>query len=126
MNLRPRHRLPRGGNACDFCGCPEVRALYSCLNFDFEGTPIFRTQMGRWAACFMCSAFIEEQRWGQITRRVMREVGKRAGLTPADMDGLRESLKELHALFAKHVVQGEEFKVTLPRLRRYMLANVSK
>jgi hypothetical protein len=77
--IRPRHRLPRGGNCCDFCASSEVLNLYSCRNFEWEGTPVFRADVGRWAACSMCSSFIDGQRWGQITRRVMREVGKRAG-----------------------------------------------
>lgn len=118
---RPRHRLPRGGNCCDFCGSPDVRSLYSCKNFDWEGKPVFRSDAGRWAACWMCSAFIDAQRWGQITRRVMREVGRRAGLTPRDIDALRASLKELHALFARNVIDGEELKVHTPHVRRFML-----
>lgn len=119
--LRPKHRLPRGGNFCDFCSALEVQSLYSCLNFEWEGKPVFQSAAGRWAACWLCTTYIEEQRWGQISRRVMREVGKREGLTPADLDALRASVKELHALFAKHVVKGKALKIHRPHLRRFIL-----
>jgi hypothetical protein len=116
------HRLPRGGNRCDFCSSLEVSSLYACSNFDWEGKPVFQEPSGRWAACWLCSGYIDEQRWGQITRRVMREVAKRSGITPAQLEDLRASLKVLHALFAKHVVRGEELKIHNPRVRRFVVA----
>ena len=124
MTFRPRHRLPRGGDCCDFCGGKDVQALYSCANFNWEGRPVFQQDAGRWAACWLCSQYIETQNWGQLNRRVMREVSKREGLTPEHLDAMRATLKILHALFAQHVVRGEAFKVHRPHVRRFMLAPV--
>lgn len=122
MNVfRPKHRLPRGGNACDFCGIPEVNSLYRCHNFKWEDVPIFRADTGRWAACGFCSHLIEASNWGLLNRRVMREVGKRQSMTPPLLDELRASLKQLHRLFAEHVVQGEELTVHRAALRRLIL-----
>jgi hypothetical protein len=69
----------------------------------------------------MCSGYIEKERWGQLTRRVMWQVSKRQGITPTELKALRESLKDLHALFAQHVVQGEALKIHEPHVRRIFL-----
>ena len=121
MNFRPRHRLPRGGNYCDFCGATDVRSLYACLNFMWEDHAVFSHPTGRWAACWICSTHIEVQEWGQLNRRVMREVAKRQGITAEEIAELRATLKVLHALFAKHVVSGSPLKIHHPRTRRFML-----
>lgn len=120
MTLRPSHRLPRGGDRCDFCGSPDVQSLYACSNFEWEGRPIFRHEPGRWAACWMCSKQIEVQQWGQLNRRVMREVEKRQGITGPVLEELRLSLRVLHALFAEHVIEGEALKVHLPHVRLFV------
>lgn len=122
--FRPRHRLPRGGDACDFCGTRDVHSLHRCGNFDWEGRAIFQQDSGCWAACWMCSGYIEKERWGQLNRRVMWQVSKRQGITPTELKALRESLKELHALFAEHVVQGEVLTIHQPHVRRFMLAEL--
>lgn len=119
--FRPRHRLPRGGNCCDFCGGQDVHSLHACANFDWEGQPIFKQDAGRWAACWMCAQYIESERWGQLTRRTMWRVRQRQGITPDELKTLRESLRELHALFAQHVVQGEALKIHRPHVRRFIL-----
>lgn len=119
--FRPKHRLPRGGNACDFCGAADVMSLYRCHNFNWEDVPVFRTATGRWAACGFCSHLIESQNWGLLNRRVMREVSKRHGMAGTVLDELRASLKQLHRLFAEHVVQGEELTVHRSALRRVIL-----
>ncbi len=120
---RPGHRLPRGGNRCDFCGGEEVQSLYSCVNFEWEGRPIFRSATGWWASCWLCSQYIETQQWGQLNRRVMRGVSKRQGITVLDVEGLRTSLKQLHSLFASNVVDGEPLKVHRPHVRRFVLTD---
>ena len=107
MTFRPRHRLPRGGDCCDFCGGKEVQSLYSCVNFTWEGRPVFQQKTGRWAACWECSQYIEAQNWGQANWRVMREVAKRQGITRPELDELRASLKVLHSQFAQNVVRGK-------------------
>lgn len=124
MTCRPqlKHRLPRGGNACDFCGAPDVYSLYACHNFDWQGVPVFRANAGRWAACWACSDVIEVQRWDQLNRRVMREVSKRQGISPDELESMRVSLKALHKLFAAHVLDGEALKVHLPHVRRFIMA----
>lgn len=119
--LRPRHRLPRGGNCCDFCSTQEVHSLYSCLNFKWEGTPVFRQDVGRWAACYVCAHYIEDHKWGQISRRVMREVAKRQGITVAELDAMRLTVKDLHAQFALHMVKGEALTIHLPHVRRVLV-----
>lgn len=120
--FRPKHRLPRGGNACDFCGVPEVHSLYRCNNFHWDTVPVFRTDAGRWATCSFCSHLVDLQNWGLLNRRVMREVGKRKGIGKEELEALRASLKQLHRLFAEHVVQGEELTVHRPTLRRLSLS----
>jgi len=118
---RPRHRLPRGGNRCDFCGGQDIHSLHSCSNFDWEGKPVFQQDTGRWAACWMCSGYIEKERRGQLTRRTLWQVSKRQGISANELKILRESLKELHTLFASHVVQGEALKIHEPHVRRVFL-----
>ena len=116
-----RHRLPRGGDCCDFCGIQDVHSLHSCANFIWEDKPVFQADHGRWTACWQCSEYVDSQKWGLLTRRVMRAISKRKGVTGADLDALRSSVKKLHALFAQHVVQGEALKVHRPHLRRFIL-----
>lgn len=116
------HRLPRGGNACDFCGASEIQSLYSCLNFEWEGVPIFRQPTGRWAACYACSRLVEGEEWGQLNRRVMREVRKRRETTEGELSLLLVSIKLLHAGFASSLVQGEALTVHLPLVRRICIS----
>jgi hypothetical protein len=51
----------------------------------------------------------------------MREISKRDGITPAALEILRASVKDLHALFSKHVVKGKALKVHRPHVRRFIL-----
>ena len=70
----------------------------------------------------MCSGYIEKERWGQLTRRTMWQVSKRQGITSTELKALRESLRELHTLFAEHVVRGEVLTIHQPHVRRIMLS----
>jgi hypothetical protein len=106
---RPRHRLPRGGDSCDFCGERGVYALYASKNFPWEGQPVFSRDTGRWAACGACAQRIDVQDWGQLNRRVIREVSKRH--TVLELAALKQGLKDLHWLFALHVIEGEALKI---------------
>lgn len=110
-SLRPKHRLPRGGSHCDFCGIPNIETLFSCRNFVWEDSPIFKQDLGRWAACWACSKFIKAEQWGQLTKRSMRQVAKRHGLTGLELRLLRDSLSQLHRLFSRNVVKGEALKI---------------
>lgn len=116
------HRLPRGGNACDFCGIAEIKTLFSCKNFECDGFPVFRADHGRWAACRVCSGLIEAGEWGQLNRRVMREVRKRRDATEVELTRLRETLKALHSGFASNMVKGAALTVHLPLVRRILIS----
>jgi len=124
-DLRPQHRLPRGGGNCDFCGIGSVTLLYACRNFDWEGRPVFYSPVGRWASCHVCADLIEGKDWGRLNRRVMREVTKRKGLTPADIRLLRQSLKKLHASFVAHLVLQESLFVHISKYRRLTVAEAA-
>lgn len=118
--MRPRHRLPRGGSHCDFCSSPDIESLYYCDNFEWEGSAVFKGATGRWAACWLCSKLIDGMQWSRLNSRVMREVLKRADLTPEGARLLRASVKVLHALFAKHMGR-ETLKIHMPKVRRITL-----
>lgn len=49
-------------------------------------------------------------------------IAKRQGISRDELKALRESLKELHALFAEHVAKGEALMIHGPHLRRFTLA----
>ena len=105
MVTRPQlnHRLPRGGNRCDFCGGAPVLHLYGCTTFLFLDAKIFDKQMrGWWAACLECSALITGDLWGPLTDRVMVEVAKRPGISRPELELLRKSLVRLHKGFENH------------------------
>lgn len=101
-----KHRLPRGGNACDFCGVQSVAQLHPCTVFVWEGIPIFRSPSGHWASCSDCGELIARKRWKALTARVMAEVAHRAGLTHTELLRLGKELTEMHRLFALHRRRG--------------------
>jgi len=116
------HRLPRGGNNCDFCGLREVSVLHACRNFEWCGQQIFPGDTGHWAACWACSKPIDAGQWGRLTTRVMRQVAQRQGLADDEVDRLRASLRELHRLFGANIIKGEELEVRTTRYKRTMTA----
>jgi hypothetical protein len=111
------HMMPRGGGNCDFCGVPSVRYLYACRNFEWNGVNVFRGDVGRWAACYLCSKLVAGKKWGMLTRRVMREVSKRGAIDADQLKHLGTTLRTLHKGFGQHVVPDKELGVHLPLFR---------
>jgi hypothetical protein len=125
VQLRPRvnagHRLPLGGDRCDFCGSASVVKLHHCRNFTWEGQPIFAQDAGRWASCHSCSQLIDVGEWNRLSLRVMREVAKRKGVTEEELKNLRRSLKTLHTGFGLHLLKGEDLAVLGPKYSRFVV-----
>lgn len=69
----------------------------------------------------MCPGYIEKERWGLLTLRTLWQVSQRKGITHTELKALRESPKELHALFAQHVAKGKALTIHEPHVRRFML-----
>ncbi len=119
--LRPMvntgHKLPRGGGRCDFCAVPAVSKLHACKNFVWEGQSVFSTEVGRWAACYLCSSLIGNEQWIKLSNRVMREIAKRKGIDEEQLKRLRKSLRGLHKGFSENVMPGESFEILTPRYR---------
>jgi hypothetical protein len=115
-SFRPCHRLVKGGNSCDFCRAPEVESLYHCNNFEWEGARIFKSETGRWAACWQCSRFIDQQLWTRLHSRVMRAAAKREGITPETLALLRHGVRTLHKGFAANMAKNT-LRIHAPRVR---------
>lgn len=116
----PRHRLPRGGRLCDFCGKEPIAKLYACTNFQWQDANIFQVETGYWASCWTCAGLIDAEKWLLLRNRVMREVQKRKNLDAADVPRLRRELKELYGAFAESAVPGRVLEVKNPKYTRTM------
>lgn len=112
------HRLPRGGDRCDFCGAAQVIKLYACRDFEWEGHSVFGQEVGRWAACSMCALFIDDRKWARISLRVMSQVAKRKNITEDQLQHMEQAIRVLHRTFGSHMIQGEALSVLLPKYTR--------
>lgn len=119
--MRPRsvskHRLPCGGNRCDFCSAPFVFNLYPCHNFDWQGQSIFAGHFGRWAACETCSGLVDRGEWRLVEDRVMRQVKCRKGVTRPELKELRADLRVLYLVLRVNL-RAEALRVSQPHLIR--------
>lgn len=102
-----KHRTPRGGNQCDFCGAGSISHLYQCTTFNWNGRPIFVKDSGYWASCRLCSSIIDASKWTQLATRVMAEVKRRKALNlleptilQAELVQLNRDIVRLYKLFA--------------------------
>jgi hypothetical protein len=102
-----KHRTPRGGNQCDFCGSVNVARLYPCTNFNWNAEPIFEKENGYWASCHLCAGIIDQEKWKELSARVMAEVKRRKALNvleptilQSELTQLQKDLVRLHKLFA--------------------------
>lgn len=120
-DARLKHRLPRGGNRCDFCGDSNVLGLYACHNFDWQGRPVFERPSGRWAACFPCCTLIDAGKWSRLVSRVMREVAKRKGTTEDELKTLRKDLRGLYVTLAANLDEDGPLRVMGPKVTRLIL-----
>src|ERR1700677_2131796 len=120
----PQHRLPRGGNVCDFCGKSTVSKLYACNNFIWHDRDIFARSSGRWAACPGCSVLIDRGAWDALTARVMRCVQQRKGLSAIDRALLHNDLRALHKLLREHLRAREALQITQPRYSKVVLSSL--
>lgn len=122
MSQRPdtgiRHRLPRGGNVCDFCGANDVIKLFACHNFQCGERNIFSRDAGHWACCHLCSRLVTAKDWTGLTKRVMREVRKREGVDKKEFVFLRKQIAGMHADLEKHLIPGFVLDVHSPTLTR--------
>ena len=66
------HRVPQGGDACDFCNTSPAFKGYQCENFEFSGLPLFRSGSGMWAACRKCSELVDAEKWSSLADRAVR------------------------------------------------------
>lgn len=112
------HRMPRGGDRCDFCGVARVSRLYACKDFTWEGQGIFGENQGRWASCYECSTLIDEGQWGRLSVRVMREIAKRKGVTAVQLQHMKVTLRDLHRGFGDNIIPGESLGVHRPRYQK--------
>lgn len=112
----PQHRLPRGGDRCDFCGMSTVSSLYTCTNFLWHEQRIFAGDSGRWAACAVCSGLINRAGWEALVERVMREVRKRRSPSRSELGILRADLQALYHLLREHLDAGRTLQVSHPRI----------
>ena len=106
-SLTLKHRTPRGGKQCDFCGSSSVNKLFPCANFKWNGFFIFSTPSGYWTGCPTCGDLVESEQWSKLVTRVMAEVKKRRELKMlepstlrAELAQLQKDLARLHKLFA--------------------------
>lgn len=96
---------------CDFCSTPNPAWEYPVSRDIVTTAPISGRSIDygneAWAACDTCSTMIEEDRWGDLTERLLK-IGPRLNLPGHDPrhaiaeKALREQKAELHALLALH------------------------
>jgi hypothetical protein len=122
-----KNRLPRGGNRCDFCACHFVYKLYACHNFEWNARAIFDRPKtaGRWGACETCADRIEDKDWGGLARRVMREVKRRAGVTPRELAFLRRDLVLMYGALSVNLIPGQVLTVYQPHYRKVNVSDVA-
>lgn len=109
------HRLPRGGDRCDFCGESHTHKLYACKNFTWEGRAVFDSDVGRFTACLSCARLIDQKLWRRVSTRVLREVSKRKGIDADQLKHLAVTLKTLHKTFGANLINGEALGVLTPK-----------
>jgi hypothetical protein len=91
---------PEGEEVCDFCLSNERYAVYQCEDFVAETAAGFElSSKGPWAACPICSGFIERQEWRNLLERSVR---KFVELTGVPDEIARPSIARNHQLFIKH------------------------
>lgn len=57
---------------CDFCTSPHVRWAYPAHSFIVEEEGGFQQEsIGGWAACDLCSACIEDNKWDELLHRTV-------------------------------------------------------
>lgn len=113
-----RHRLPRGGNLCDFCGRFKVAKLHACKNFQCGDRCVFKNDTGHWAACYLCSSLLLSEDWTALTARVMKEVRKRKDVAVGELRMLRRELAGMHKALSKHMIPGRVMTVHFPLVTR--------
>jgi len=93
------------GEFCDFCTAEKVFKVYRCKNFMFNSMPVFQNGTGTWAACKMCAALVDADRWAELTERSFVKFAKRNGpISRRDAIGVREQFRTIHQLFREHKV----------------------
>ena len=96
------HRVPKGGDACDFCNTSPAFKGYQCEKFEFSGFPVFRSGSGLWAACRKCSELVDAEKWSSLADRAVRKFVKRNTVLRQEVPQLWAQFTEIVSLFAEH------------------------
>jgi hypothetical protein len=90
-----------GNEVCDFCSENHIHATYPCEDFVAEkvmGCEI--ASKGPWAACAICSGFIEREEWKNLLERSVRKFRRNYPEIPYLL--VRQALGRHHELFRQH------------------------
>ena len=96
------HRVPAGGDACDFCNTSPSFKGYQCENFEVSGLPVFRNGSGMWTTCRKCSELVVAEKWSSLADRAVRKFVKRHTVPRHEVAVLWEQFTEIIRLFAEH------------------------
>jgi hypothetical protein len=105
-------RPPEGKEVCDFCSSPQIFKAYDCPTFatglsaqvprqspDLPALTVHSMSKGGWAACGICAALIDGDKWSELTERsVATLLIKEPELRPFK-EKVRKSMAWMHQQF---------------------------
>lgn len=90
---------------CDFCSCTPISKSYDTAPICVQlGETVIHLFDSKWAACSICAAFIDENRWEELTDRSIttwfaEALSKGVRLAPKDLAEIKEEMTRLHQRF---------------------------
>jgi hypothetical protein len=90
---------------CDFCSCTPISKSYDTAPICVQlGETVIHLFDSKWAACSICAAFIDENRWKELTDRSISTWFAEAlcngvKISPRDLAEIKEEMTRLHQRF---------------------------